>query len=96
MQAKRKHAFAFTILFVSLVKPAFAETCYPPERPFVPENLKALREYERIIAQDFESYISRAQAYFRCLEDERARAFSEAQEVTRDYVRFFESIENAP
>ena len=45
-----------------------------------------------IIRQDFEAYISDIQDYFRCLEQERARAFEEAREVSQDYGRFLEMV----
>ena len=67
---------------------AVAETCLAPQRPFVPSDLQAAREYADIIRSDFELYIRDVQSYFRCLEAERARAFEEAREVSEDYGRF--------
>jgi len=69
-----------------------AETCYAPERPFVPADPEAAKEYADIIMQDFEIYISDVQAYFRCLEVERGRAFTEAQEVSQEYGKFVQRI----
>ncbi|MCZ4354777.1 hypothetical protein O4H61_19895 [Roseovarius aestuarii] len=45
-------------------------------------------EFAEIIRQDFEYYINDIQAYFRCLDEERARAFEEARQVSQDYGRF--------
>ncbi|MEM7668708.1 MAG: hypothetical protein AAF317_06095 [Pseudomonadota bacterium] len=67
---------------------AAAETCLAPQRPFVPSDPQAVREYADIIRSDFELYIRDVQSYFRCLEEERARAFEEAREVSQEYGRF--------
>lgn len=75
-------------LFVSQV--AGAETCFPPARPFLPNDTVAIAEFADLISQDFETYIEDVQAYFRCLDEERARAFEEAKEVSQDYERFLQ------
>lgn len=69
---------------------AGAETCVPPVRPFVPDDLVAVAEFADLINKDFETYIYDVQAYFRCLEDERARAFEEARQVSQDYESFLQ------
>lgn len=69
-----------------------AESCLAPVRPFVPSDSQAARDYADIIRQDFEAYIADIQDYFRCLEQERARAFEEAREVSQDYGRFLELV----
>ena len=51
-----------------------------------------MREYADILRQDFETYMSEASDYFLCLEQERARAFREAEEVTQDYARFLNIV----
>lgn len=68
-------------------------TCLAPQRPFVPSDLQAAREYADLIRNDFEIYIQVMQSYFRCLEDERARAFQEAREVSEEYGRFLGALE---
>ncbi|MGZ2259972.1 hypothetical protein [Roseobacter sp. A03A-229] len=67
-------------------------TCLAPPRPFVPSDAAQVREFADIIQKDFEIYISEIQRYFLCLDEERARAFAEAQEVSREYGRFLERI----
>lgn len=67
---------------------ACAETCFPPVRPFVPNDGEAFAEFSDLISQDFEAYIEDVQVYFRCLDNERARAFEEARQVSQDYGRF--------
>ncbi len=62
--------------------------CLPPERPFLPADPEDARTYADLIRSDFEGYISAVQDYFHCLDAERARAFTEAQEVSQDYGRF--------
>ena len=71
---------------------ANAQTCFSPERPFVPTDSEDVREFGDLIRTDFELYIEDIQAYFRCLEEERARAFEEAREVSEDYGRFLQVV----
>jgi len=72
--------------------PASAVTCYPPTFPFVPSDPDAQREFADLIRQDFESYITDVQEYFRCLDAERARAFEEARKVSEEYGRFLQEM----
>ena len=67
-------------------------TCLAPPRPFVPSDPAQAREFADIIQKDFETYIAKIQRYFLCLDEERARAFTEAQEVSQEYGRFLESV----
>lgn len=52
-----------------------------------------MRAYADLIRRDFEAYIADVQDYFRCLDEERARAFVEAREVGEDYSRFMNAVE---
>jgi len=61
-----------------------AGSCLAPVRPFVPSESQPARDYADIIRRDFEVYIADIQDHFRCLEQERARAFEEAREVSQD------------
>ena len=67
-------------------------TCTPPERPFLPQSEEDIRTYADLIRGDFEAYIADVQDYFRCLDEERARAFVEAREVSEDYSRFINAV----
>jgi hypothetical protein len=67
--------------------------CTPPERPFLPQAREEMRVYRDLIRGDFETYIAAVQDYFRCIDEERARTFSEAREVSEDYGRFIDAIE---
>ena len=69
-----------------------AESCLAPLRPFLPSDSQAARDYTDLIRADFEDYIQDIQSYFRCLDDERARAFEEAREVSEDYGRFLQLV----
>ena len=69
------------------------DACTPPERPFLPQAQQDMRIYSDLIREDFESYIAQVQDYFRCNDEERARAFVEAREVTEDYGRFIDALE---
>jgi len=71
--------------------PAFAN-CVPPERPFLPQSQDDMRTYAELIRADFETYITDVQDYFRCVDEERARAFAEASEVSEDYGRFLNAV----
>ncbi|URF48801.1 hypothetical protein [Dinoroseobacter shibae] len=69
-----------------------AESCHAPSRPFVPSDSQLVRDYRDVIRQDFEDYISDIQSYFRCLDEERTRAFEEARAVSEDYDRFLQLV----
>ena len=75
------------LLITVLVAGGPAHACTPPERPFLPTSREDMRAYADLIRGDFEAYIAAVQDYFRCLDDERARAFVEAREVSEDYGR---------
>lgn len=51
-----------------------------------------MREYQDIIRLDFEEYMAGVSRYFRCIDDERARAFEEARLVAQEYGRFLEAV----
>jgi hypothetical protein len=82
-----------SFLFLFVAGSAEAESCIAPTRPFVPPDPQDVRDYADIIRKDFELYLRDIQGYFRCLEVERARAFQEAREVTEDYGRFLELVD---
>ncbi|QIE47946.1 hypothetical protein G5B38_19970 (plasmid) [Pseudohalocynthiibacter aestuariivivens] len=79
-------------LLVCVPEPGLAESCFAPPRPFLPSDSQAARDYSGIIRGDFEDYIQDMQSYFRCLEQERARAFEEAREVSEDYGWFLQLV----
>lgn len=68
-----------TILLNLAPTEAHSETCLSPPRPFLPAGQTEMIEFADIIRDGFEYYIRDIQAYFRCLDDERARAFEEAR-----------------
>lgn len=71
---------------------SLASPCLAPDRPFLPSDSQAVRAYKEILRKDFESYIQNIEAYFRCLEDERQRAFLEARQVNEENVRFIQLV----
>lgn len=81
------------LLITVLVTVGTAHACTPPERPFLPSSREDMRTYADLIRGDFEAYIADVQDYFRCLDEERARAFVEAREVSEEYGRFIEAVE---
>lgn len=87
MQRNRYVPVIASLMF--LAGDALAETCFAPSRPFVPNDPQAAQEYDDLIRNDFEIYIQDIQSYFRCLDEERTRAFREAREVSEEYRRFY-------
>lgn len=83
---------AFLLLSAVLCAAGPAAACVPPVRPFLPASREDMRAYADLIREDFEAYIVDVQQYFRCLDEERARAFGEAGKVSEDYGRFLEAI----
>lgn len=81
------------LLITVLVTGGQAHACTPPERPFLPASREDMRAYADLIRGDFEAYIADVQDYFRCLDDERMRAFVEAREVSEEYGRFLDAVE---
>jgi hypothetical protein len=81
------------LLITVLAATGPARACTPPERPVLPTSRADMLTYADLIRGDFEAYIADVQGYFRCLDEERARAFLEAQEVSEDYGRFVEAVE---
>ena len=81
------------LLITMLVAASTAHACTPPERPFLPVSREDMRAYADIIRGDFEAYFADVQEYFRCIDEERARAFVEAREVSEEYGQFIEAVE---
>ena len=69
-----------------------AEACVAPEAPFMPQDPADIRAYADLLRLDFETYFDDAQAYFRCMEQERQRVFREAQDVTEAYGWMIEVV----
>nr|WP_223814409.1 MULTISPECIES: hypothetical protein [Paracoccaceae] len=59
----------------------------------MPQSQDDMRTYADLIRGDFEAYIADVQDYFRCVDEERARVFSEARDVSEDYERFLSALE---
>lgn len=81
------------LLITVLVAACPVHACTPPERPFLPASREDMRAYADLIRGDFEAYIAAVQDYFRCIDDERARAFVEARQVSEDYGRFVDVLD---
>ena len=78
----------FSLVIVLSPHDVSAESCEAPPRPFVPKVAQVSVEFADIIRRDFDLYFRDIQSYLRCLDAERARAFQEAREVSKDYGRF--------
>lgn len=73
-----------------------AEPCLPLIPPDLPSDAGLMREFEDLLREEFEHYLSEVTLYFRCIDDERARAWREAAEVTAQYGAFLEALRRAP
>ena len=45
------------LLLILLAGQVYGQTCYAPERPFVPTDPQDVQEYRDLIGRDFETYI---------------------------------------
>lgn len=96
MRSPPRAAMIIAQCIVLLMVPATqarASGCIAPERPFMPTNPDALQDYADILRRDFELYIRDIQGHFRCLDEERARAFEEARQVSSEYEIFLETVD---
>lgn len=98
IQAARRgptQAIMMLLLWVGWTGPVLADPtsigCWPPAPPFVPSDPVAAKDYADLIKRDFEAYFDDVGVYFRCLEQERARIFEEAREVSQSYGQFLEA-----
>jgi len=82
----------FLLLIAVLTSAGPAQACTAPERPFLPQSRVDMRTYADLIRADFEAYIADVQGYFRCVDEERARTFGEAREVSEEYGRFLNAV----
>ncbi len=80
------------VILSTVCSTGFAGTCLAPTRPFLPNDSKSVLEFADLIRRDFDLYIAGIEAYFRCLDAERTRAFEEARQVSEDYARFLEMV----
>ena len=95
MSHARNAKWALAILALGATSPLSAG-CNPPERPYLPQSSAAMRAYADLLRADFETYLADAQAYFRCLDTERDRAFREAAQVTAQYGALLDALRKAP
>jgi hypothetical protein len=70
--------------------------CLPLSPPLLPSDARLMREFAELLRDEFEQYLSEVTGYFRCIDDERARAWREAAEVTAQYGAFLEALRAAP
>lgn len=92
MQSRRFLAYVLIVSTLFCASGLSAHACYPPDRPFLPAEIEAAREYRDLIYGDYQTYFTDFSAYLQCLDEERARAFREGQEVSEEYRRFFDQV----
>lgn len=90
--AAARDALCLMVCLSTVPFSAHASPCLAPDRPFLPSDARAVLDYADILRRDFDVYIADIQAYFRCLDEERARAFEEARAVSEDYARYLRVI----
>jgi hypothetical protein len=88
-----RNAILALMIVATPAQAAMAAPCLTPERPFLPQSREDMRLYADLLRADFETYIAEVQTYFRCLDEERARAFAEAREVVEQYGQFQHALE---
>jgi hypothetical protein len=88
-----RNAILALMIVATPAQAAVAASCLAPERPFLPQSREDMRRYADLLRADFETYIAEVQTYFRCLDEERARAFVEAREVVEQYGQFQHALE---
>jgi len=66
--------------------------CLAPTRPYVPSDPVAAAAYADLIKADFETYFREAQAYFICVDEERALTLLETGAVSESYAKFLEEV----
>ncbi|WP_300038565.1 hypothetical protein [uncultured Roseobacter sp.] len=89
----RRAGLAAIVATLVVIDHADAETCIAPLPPFIPTDSAAAQDYEDLTRSDFDLYVRDVQAYLRCLDRERTRAFHEAQAVTNAYRPFLRFVE---
>lgn len=83
----------YTILLIALLLPTVTNAiCLAPTRPYVPSDPGAAVAYADLIKADFEAYFREAQEYFICVDEERARVFTEASVVSEGYAKFLREM----
>lgn len=83
----------FIIFCAVSASSALANTCYAPPRPFAPTDPALAQEFRDLVVEDFETYLRDITSYFRCLDEERARAFTESGEVAKEYGQFIQATD---
>lgn len=78
---------------MDLAMPEFSAPLMPPS---LPGDDHLMREFEDLLREEFDQYLSEIARYFRCLDAERAHALREAAEVTTQYAAFLEALRRAP
>ncbi|WP_227513939.1 MULTISPECIES: hypothetical protein [Rhodobacterales] len=58
----------------------------------MPAETDAAREFRDLIYDDYQVYFEDFSRYLQCLDQERARAFQEGQEVSEEYRQFFDQV----
>lgn len=86
--------FLSAALIIGLPRQGSAAPCEAPVRPFFPSDAQAARDYADLIRRDFDLYAQVVQAYLRCLDEERGRAFDEARDVSDAYREFLRALGN--
>jgi hypothetical protein len=69
--------------------------CLPLTPPALPSDIRLMQEFAELLRDEFEQYLAEVTGYFRCFDDERARAWREAAEVTAQYGAFLEALRRA-
>ena len=87
---------AISAVVLTGVCPALAQPevirCLQPETPMTALSEAVLTEYRAEIAAEFEAYYGAVSDYIACLDDERARALTEAHAATEAYSNLLSTL----
>ena len=80
------------VLVIALIAPALAvgQSCIAPDEPY-PYEPPDDPELRNIVNQQYAQYMEQAQDYLNCLQHEYQRAFNEAKQMSRQWLRYFEA-----
>ncbi|MEN8894408.1 MAG: hypothetical protein ABF283_16135 [Planktotalea arctica] len=82
------------LIVLSWGSAAIAGSCLPPVPPWMPTNADDVRTYADLVRRDAETYFADVEQYFRCLDQHRREVFEQAHEISENYARVLELLED--
>jgi len=82
------------MIVLSWSSASIAGSCLPPPPPWMPTNADDVQAYADLLKRDAEMYFIDVEQYFRCLDRQRREVFEQAREVSGDYARVLEFLDD--